>query len=308
MPHSHLSARTVCAAGHWDTLDPHQVSIDVPLVDVVVNAPLQIWPATHSVCHADVLAGFHELRKHSNHERQYAGCPHQLLSLALKYPSVLQTSQMGDAIVRHMNTWHRGTPNPTNRPRPMVTIIFRRHEGVHKVSACKNDHRHDKVARSPPLSSALLRPKCDSNPLLRGENPVVTEAMWRRSEAITAAFMEGHTELLSTLLHTSTTEAIDLTDHRPRKGKASGGTSLQNNSVEAVQPNWANAIEHRVLTSRHPLATRCSDLGLGFCAVWHRRADGIYGILWPTALRNSYITKENGTAVTLSAESVFTRP
>ena len=111
---------------HWDSLDRTMLSLDVPLVDVDErNAPFQIWPETHEMPYHSVLMQPEPVMVASNTQRQYYACPHQLLALARSWPSVIQTSLLGDVMVRWMRTWHRGTPNPTSKTRDMLTIYFR---------------------------------------------------------------------------------------------------------------------------------------------------------------------------------------
>ena len=78
--------------------------------------------------------------------------------------------------------------------------------------------------------------KCYANPLM---DTAITSTMWERSEAAAAAFMSSHTSLLSHLLHNATAANVDLSSHIPRRGYQSDGTSLQNRSVESMQPTFA---------------------------------------------------------------------
>jgi len=78
--------------------------------------------------------------------------------------------------------------------------------------------------------------KCSANPLL---GSTVTDEMWARSEASSAAYMAQHTLQLSRTLQDNLAASIDLGPHKPRRGKKPGSPgrgSLQNQSAESLQP------------------------------------------------------------------------
>jgi ectoine hydroxylase-related dioxygenase (phytanoyl-CoA dioxygenase family) len=90
----------------WGKETPmYQLAVNFPLVDVTQeNGPLEIIRGTHMMSRDEGLAKYH------------AG-EFKLESIELK---------MGDVMIRDVRTLHRGTPNHTNIPRPMVVIGYSR--------------------------------------------------------------------------------------------------------------------------------------------------------------------------------------
>lgn len=82
---------------------PYQLAVNFPLVDVTLgNGPMEMAPGTHMLSKADGLA------------RAQAG----------DYQPVLMNR--GDVLIRDVRHIHRGTPNPSDTPRPMVVIGYSR--------------------------------------------------------------------------------------------------------------------------------------------------------------------------------------
>lgn len=82
---------------------PYQLAVNFPLVDVTLdNGPMEMAPNTHMMSKADGLA------------RVEAG----------DYAPVLMNR--GDVMIRDVRHIHRGTPNPSDEPRPMVVIGYSR--------------------------------------------------------------------------------------------------------------------------------------------------------------------------------------
>jgi ectoine hydroxylase-related dioxygenase (phytanoyl-CoA dioxygenase family) len=82
---------------------PYQLAVNFPLVDVTPdNGPMEMAPGTHMMSKADGLA------------RAEAG----------DYAPVLM--KRGDVMIRDVRHIHRGTPNPSEVPRPMVVIGYSR--------------------------------------------------------------------------------------------------------------------------------------------------------------------------------------
>jgi hypothetical protein len=90
----------------WDRqTPPYQLAVNVPLVDVTLeNGPTEIARGTHLLDRADGLARI---------ARGEAPLEPQLMAL-------------GDVAIRDVRHLHRGTPNRTAVPRPMVVIGFSR--------------------------------------------------------------------------------------------------------------------------------------------------------------------------------------
>jgi hypothetical protein len=84
---------------------PYQLAVNFPLVDVTLdNGPMEYAPGTHMLSKADGLA------KIGRGE------------IALR-PALMNR---GDVMIRDVRHIHRGTPNPSGRPRPMVVIGYSR--------------------------------------------------------------------------------------------------------------------------------------------------------------------------------------
>jgi ectoine hydroxylase-related dioxygenase (phytanoyl-CoA dioxygenase family) len=83
----------------------YQLAVNFPLVDVTLdNGPMEYAPATHMLSKADGLA------KVASGE------------IAL-VPALMNR---GDVMIRDVRHIHRGTPNPSGTPRPMVVVGYSR--------------------------------------------------------------------------------------------------------------------------------------------------------------------------------------
>jgi Phytanoyl-CoA dioxygenase (PhyH) len=82
-----------------------QIAVNFPLCDVTLdNGPLEVARTTHMMCKDEAMA--------------------RLQSGAVKLEPV--PMQLGDVMVRDVRALHRGTPNRTDVPRPMVVIGYSR--------------------------------------------------------------------------------------------------------------------------------------------------------------------------------------
>jgi ectoine hydroxylase-related dioxygenase (phytanoyl-CoA dioxygenase family) len=90
----------------WDVqTPPYQLAVNFPLVDVTAeNGPTEIARGTHVLSKAEGLARI---------ERGEA-------------PLEPQTLELGDVVIRDVRHLHRGTPNRSGVPRPMVVVGFSR--------------------------------------------------------------------------------------------------------------------------------------------------------------------------------------
>lgn len=103
--HVHSDNRSLFPT-HEGTLPLHALVVDFPLVDFTVdNGPLEIWPGTHRIPEA--------LRQPDVIERAANRVPPQ--------PTLICA---GDILVRDIRMWHRGTPNHTQTPRPMLALVY----------------------------------------------------------------------------------------------------------------------------------------------------------------------------------------
>ncbi|MFL5295468.1 MAG: phytanoyl-CoA dioxygenase family protein [Phenylobacterium sp.] len=84
---------------------PYQLAVNFPLVDVTAeNGPMEYAPGTHMLSKAEGL------------RRVEAG----------ETPLVAAHMARGDVMIRDVRHVHRGTPNRTDTPRPMVVIGYSR--------------------------------------------------------------------------------------------------------------------------------------------------------------------------------------
>jgi ectoine hydroxylase-related dioxygenase (phytanoyl-CoA dioxygenase family) len=84
---------------------PYQLAVNFPLIDVTdEHGPLEYAPGTHMMSKADGMA------------RVERG----------EIPLVRAHMRRGDVIIRDVRHIHRGTPNRTDAPRPMVVIGYSR--------------------------------------------------------------------------------------------------------------------------------------------------------------------------------------
>jgi ectoine hydroxylase-related dioxygenase (phytanoyl-CoA dioxygenase family) len=84
---------------------PYQLAVNFPLVDITVeNGPMEI------------IRGTHMMSKEEGLRRMESG--------EIKLEPV--TMQLGDVMIRDVRGLHRGTPNHTSTPRPMVVIGYSR--------------------------------------------------------------------------------------------------------------------------------------------------------------------------------------
>lgn len=122
---------------------PFQLAINFPLVDVTLeNGPIEIVKGTHLLSKTEGLA------KLASGELQLEAIPMEL----------------GDVMIRDVRGLHRGTPNRTAQPRPMVVIGFSR-SWMLRPEVCIEVPRatHEKLSRR---AQHLLR----FNPITEGVN------------------------------------------------------------------------------------------------------------------------------------------
>lgn len=81
--------------------------VNIPLVDFnQENGATEVWPASHLIVDAQTE------QKLSLEER------------VEELPSVRMIMPAGSVVVRDMRCWHRGMPNRTAQPRPMLALVY----------------------------------------------------------------------------------------------------------------------------------------------------------------------------------------
>jgi len=84
----------------------YQLAINIPLVDIdASNGPLEICPGTHTIFDKSIAIKRVEEKK---------------------MPIVAIQMKVGDVLVRDVRHIHRGTPNTTDVPRPMIVVGYSR--------------------------------------------------------------------------------------------------------------------------------------------------------------------------------------
>jgi len=91
---------------------PYALVVNVPLVDVSAqNGSTELWPGTHHDTTIYINDGNIKLPEMMVEARRTIAPPLQ------------PTLCLGDVLIRDMRMWHRGMPNYTDQPRPMIAMI-----------------------------------------------------------------------------------------------------------------------------------------------------------------------------------------
>ena len=103
------------------TVPPYMYELNIPLVDFRPdNGPLEVWPHTHRV--QDIsLAGPNALLLPAAEQR---ATEVQRFAAGLGPEPVLMPA--GSLLLRDPRMWHRGSPNRSDAPRPMLAIAYNR--------------------------------------------------------------------------------------------------------------------------------------------------------------------------------------
>lgn len=88
---------------------PTHIVLNIPLCDFTEeNGSTEVWPGTHLLVDTVPEEG------------------KQLEERALFLASLRMNLPVGSAALRDLRTWHRGTPNRSPKPRPMLAIVYQR--------------------------------------------------------------------------------------------------------------------------------------------------------------------------------------
>lgn len=103
------------------TLPPYMYEVNIPLVDFREdNGPVEIWPFSHLV--NDFSLGNPRALEHEGVTATETEVQHYAASLAPQ--PVLMPA--GSLLLRDPRMWHRGTPNRSTEPRPMLSLAYHR--------------------------------------------------------------------------------------------------------------------------------------------------------------------------------------
>jgi ectoine hydroxylase-related dioxygenase (phytanoyl-CoA dioxygenase family) len=117
-PHSDIDGDKVYVNGIWK---PRGFVVNVPVMECGLhNGPLEVWPGGSHMWDSNFLKPF-GLVPNVQDGRNPA-----VERLAGYFPSIKVVLKPGEILIRDLAMWHRGTPNPTDQPRTMLTIgMFR---------------------------------------------------------------------------------------------------------------------------------------------------------------------------------------
>jgi ectoine hydroxylase-related dioxygenase (phytanoyl-CoA dioxygenase family) len=116
--HSDIAGDKVYVNGIWK---PRGFVVNVPVMECGLhNGPLEVWPGGSHLWDSNFLTAF-GLVPNVQDGRNPA-----VERLAEYFPSIKVVLKPGEILIRDLAMWHRGTPNPTDQPRTMLTIgMFR---------------------------------------------------------------------------------------------------------------------------------------------------------------------------------------
>jgi hypothetical protein len=130
--HTLLGERCVLVMASSDTCFPHSLyqtlhqdsaecvlTVNIPLVDVTEdNGPMEVWPRTHLADPWKPESAF------STDPMPIR--PQDVERYSQELPSSLMTMPAGSLLVRDQRVLHRGTPNLSDTPRPMLSLLYDR--------------------------------------------------------------------------------------------------------------------------------------------------------------------------------------
>ena len=117
-PHSDIDGDKVFVNGIWK---PRGFVVNVPVMECGLhNGPLEVWPGGSHMWDSNFLRPFGLVPNVQD------GRNPVVERLAEYFPSIKVVLKPGEILIRDLAMWHRGTPNPTDQPRTMLTIgMFR---------------------------------------------------------------------------------------------------------------------------------------------------------------------------------------
>lgn len=92
------------------SLPPVAIVLNIALVDFRAdNGPTEIWPG-----------GTHLIPEKLNRPERIQEAAKEMQSIHIEMPA-------GSIALRDLRMWHRGTPNRSSEPRPMIALVYFRH-------------------------------------------------------------------------------------------------------------------------------------------------------------------------------------
>ena len=118
-PHRDIDGKGIFANNRWRA---RGYIVNVPVMECGLhNGPIEVWPGGSHMWTSELLDQF-------GLSLDIQDGPNPVVEeLAVYFPSTRLALQPGEILIRDLAMWHRGTPNPSDQPRTMVTIgYFRR--------------------------------------------------------------------------------------------------------------------------------------------------------------------------------------
>ncbi|MGC4093509.1 MAG: phytanoyl-CoA dioxygenase family protein [Polyangiaceae bacterium] len=119
-PHSDIDGEDTFVENKWR---PRGYVVNVPVMECGLhNGPLEVWPGGSHMYTSALLAPY------GLEPDVQDGRNPPVEALADYLPSLKVVLLPGEILIRDLAMWHRGTPNPSDKPRTMLTIGFFRQE------------------------------------------------------------------------------------------------------------------------------------------------------------------------------------
>ena len=115
-PHSDIDGHGVFVNNVWK---PRGLIVNIPtMLCGLHNGPIEVWPGGSHMFTAEIM------KRYGISPDVQDGRNPPVERLAEYLPSVKLTLRPGEIMIRDLHMWHRGTPNPTDKPRTMLTIGY----------------------------------------------------------------------------------------------------------------------------------------------------------------------------------------
>lgn len=115
-PHSDIDGNEVMVNNRWV---PRGYIVNIPVMySGLHNGPIEVWPGGSHMWTQDLM------QKYGLSPDVQDGRNPKVEEVARYLPSVKLTLSPGEIMIRDLAMWHRGTPNPTDEVRTMLTMGF----------------------------------------------------------------------------------------------------------------------------------------------------------------------------------------
>jgi len=115
-PHSDIDNNDVMVDNRWKA---RGYIVNVPIMDCGLhNGPIEVWPGGSHMWTSDLMNRFGLAPNIQD------GRNPPVEEVAEFFPSIKLAIKPGEILIRDLSMWHRGTPNPTDEPRTMLTMAF----------------------------------------------------------------------------------------------------------------------------------------------------------------------------------------